>query len=319
MSKSSYRELRQHFSSDQTCDPRLRRILGLPELGLTETAAALIKSRDRKSKSSTSILSPTSPAHYASPPHNDDNIGPRLDPRKSATLPTATTADTTGKQRFDIRTLLQNSDWYKNLTSKFKIMVNQQLALVSTELRKFHHDPSPNKIFDIQFIVSNQNLQQILTNLGVYIDGNGDVISVESGSEASTYPVNQHMQPPPFMNYRDGPRQQMVMNNGVGNMQPQGPPMPIKNMNMMGGPANDFGQRNMYNARGNGILPPPGRGIGYFRNNNIGQGGEFNNPPFPPYPFNQSGNGNNNFFNGQQMPNNCNVRNKQFNRNRNRN
>lgn len=232
--RASYMELRQHFKSDHATDPRLRRILGLPELSQTKTSAALSR-KVRKTSHSSSIASPSeseeaSPKYYTPPsssstteeklkstaqhsrldprdrdPRSGESRGdPRSDPRRqdprSAANPTSsssssassnssttttTVSNATGgqKQNIEIRNLLQKSEWYKNLNSKFKIMVNQQLALVSTELKKFHQDPSPNKIFDISFIVSNQTLQQILTNLGIFIDDNGEVAHIENDNE----------------------------------------------------------------------------------------------------------------------------------------
>ncbi|XP_061392526.1 protein suppressor of sable [Musca vetustissima] len=238
----SYNDLKQHFKSDQTTDPRLRRILGLPELSPSKTSTAL--SRKVRKASNTSIASPSetedaSPRYYTPPSSStaEEKISktssttssrsdprtadPRGDPRTSdprqtaaeqsrssdprssdprsrtdprsaaaaassmATGETSNAANPAGgqKQNIEIRNLLQKSEWYKNLNSKFKIMVNQQLALVSTELKKFHQDPSPNKIFDISFIVNNQTLQQILTNLGIYIDDNGEVAHIEGDGD----------------------------------------------------------------------------------------------------------------------------------------
>uniref|UniRef100_A0A1B0B783 C3H1-type domain-containing protein n=1 Tax=Glossina palpalis gambiensis TaxID=67801 RepID=A0A1B0B783_9MUSC len=210
--RASYMELRNQFKSDHTPDPRLRRILGLPELSQTKTTAALSR-KVRKSSHSSSIASPesesSSPKYYTPPPTSTQTTSyqderskttqqtsrgdPRRDPRRnphnndSNTTPNLPHSSGGQKQNVEIRNLLQKSEWYKNLNSKFKIMVNQQLALVSTELKKFHQDPSPNKIFDISFIVNNSTLQQILTNLGIYIDDNGEVAYVDNdGDEAST-------------------------------------------------------------------------------------------------------------------------------------
>uniref|UniRef100_A0A1A9WLD0 C3H1-type domain-containing protein n=1 Tax=Glossina brevipalpis TaxID=37001 RepID=A0A1A9WLD0_9MUSC len=210
--RASYMELRNQFKSDHTPDPRLRRILGLPELSQTKTTAALSR-KVRKSSHSSSIASPesegSSPKYYTPPPTTTQTTSyqeersksmqqtsrgdPRRDPRRNAhsndVNATSNVSHSAGgqKQNVEIRNLLQKSEWYKNLNSKFKIMVNQQLALVSTELKKFHQDPSPNKIFDISFIVNNSTLQQILTNLGIYIDDNGEVAYVDNdGDETST-------------------------------------------------------------------------------------------------------------------------------------
>ena len=58
-------------------------------------------------------------------------------------------------------------------------MVNQQLAIVSTELKKFHADPSDNKIFDLNFINQNPLLQEVLTNLGIFISDDGEFVQLD--------------------------------------------------------------------------------------------------------------------------------------------
>lgn len=77
---------------------------------------------------------------------------------------------------------VHSSEWYKELSSKHKIMVNQQMAIVAAELRKFHSDPSPDKVFDLTFVRQNQMLQQVLTQLGTYIDENGHFVQVEDNT-----------------------------------------------------------------------------------------------------------------------------------------
>lgn len=209
--------------------------------------------------------------------------GPRLDPRcrnkpvlssnlpqSSATVPASTTI--TNSSVPDIKTYLPTSEWYQNLSSKHKIMVNQQLALVSTELKKFHKDTTPNKIFDMSFILNNQTLQQMLTNLLIYIDDDGKIHRIDQDSDESDNivanlqhppPINMN-QPPPFsgfqMDHRNGPppQQQMAysimppqisMRPGLLGMAPQGfnpfnqPPPPI--------PQNNFQQQRPMNTNNN--------------------------------------------------------------------
>lgn len=286
--------MRQSFTSTQTYDPRLRRILGLPELSKTNTAAALSRAGRGLSSNINAISSPetegASPSYYIPPAsatasnfatiHSEvgkedrekSNKAPtsaaavRLDPRRVAAATATSTSSsssitsstkssasscTAQRQNIEIRNLLQKSDWYKNLNSKFKIMVNQQLALVSTELKKFHLDASQDKIFDIQFIVGNPYLQQILTNLGIYIDDNGEVAYVENDNEQqisrtlNTLPnlnqmppnIQQQQQmdflrgPPPNMSpigalqniYAGAPTQHMGMSTFSGGVGPSNP------------------------------------------------------------------------------------------------
>lgn len=75
--------------------------------------------------------------------------------------------------------VLQKSAWYQDLNSSTKIAVNQQLALLSAELKKFNTDPSLDKVFDLTYVTANPTLQHILTSLGVYMDENGYFCQVE--------------------------------------------------------------------------------------------------------------------------------------------
>ncbi|XP_046867635.1 protein suppressor of sable isoform X2 [Drosophila willistoni] len=111
------------------------------------------------------------------------------------------------KQILEIRNLMQSSNWYKNLGSNNKIMVNQQLALVFTELKKFHQQEGNNKIFDLNFIVNNSTLQQIFAKLYIYIDDMGQVVQLPedlptqgvSSAAASSLILPNLSQPPPNM------------------------------------------------------------------------------------------------------------------------
>lgn len=186
--------------TEKTLDPRLRRIFCLKEpIG------------DQFGTDSDMLRSPP---HTAPPlllgsiqkstpdPIDKTNVGisiggPRLDPRRrkenadgsgassllSKPVGQSQTSGSGLGQNVDIRMLLQKSVWYKNLNSKFKIMVNQQLALVSTELKKFHQDPNPDKVFDMNFLATNQYLQQVLTNLGIFIDSNGQILQLDAENE----------------------------------------------------------------------------------------------------------------------------------------
>lgn len=58
-------------------------------------------------------------------------------------------------------------------------MVNQQLAIVSTELKKFHANTSENKIFDLKFINQNPLLQEVLTNLDIFINEDGEFVQLD--------------------------------------------------------------------------------------------------------------------------------------------
>ncbi|EDX00806.1 protein suppressor of sable [Drosophila yakuba] len=231
--ETSYAQIRAsalHKEQRDLRDPRMRRILGLPEmpdnsgaLGSTPIMGASSLSGDNSARCTTSIASPDSETTVrdstpSSPPPSLVNLpsmsvpppsmrvpppnlqvekpvvrtDPRRDPRRAAlqaqtqaastgnsTPAAATNASGGSKQISEIRSLLQVSNWYKNLGSNNKIMVNQQLALVFTELKKFHQLPNDApKIFDVSFIVNNTTLQQIFAKLFIFVDDNGQVVQI---------------------------------------------------------------------------------------------------------------------------------------------
>ncbi|XP_070144603.1 protein suppressor of sable isoform X2 [Drosophila kikkawai] len=98
----------------------------------------------------------------------------------------ATNVSGGSKQISEIRNIMQSSPWYKDLGSNNKIMVNQQLALVFTELKKYHQLPEDApKIFDVSFIVNNATLQQIFAKLFIFVDDNGQVVQLPEESSNS--------------------------------------------------------------------------------------------------------------------------------------
>jgi len=242
--EASYAQIRasaMHKEQRDLRDPRMRRILGLPEMpdnsatmGSMGLAGAGSLSSDSFGRSGASIASPESETNVrdttpSSPPPTFANLpsmsvpppsmsvpppnlqiekppvrtDPRRDPRRahlqaqtqaaaSTANPTPTTTNATGgsKQISEIRSLMQSSNWYKNLGSNNKIMVNQQLALVFTELKKFHQLPEgAQKIFDVSFIVNNPTLQQIFAKLFIFVDDNGQVVQMPEENNAGGVPV----------------------------------------------------------------------------------------------------------------------------------
>lgn len=73
------------------------------------------------------------------------------------------------------RTILLSSGWYADLSSSHKIMVNQQLAILKTEMQAFHMKRNINQpyLFDLSLIKQNPLLQQTLVCLNLYVDENG--------------------------------------------------------------------------------------------------------------------------------------------------
>lgn len=193
--KPDYSELRKSIPThENTLDPRLRRILRIKE-DYTEPEPSFPLSAK---------ASPFSPPHEPEPPMAkldpiSDPRRQRADPRRpnahlsnsnamsNAAAPVLNKPSSSQPQRshLDIQNILQKSNWYKDLSSKQKIMVNQQLAIVSTELKKFHADQSDNKIFDLKFINQNNLLQEVLTNLGIYINEDGEFIQFDQPNLSS--------------------------------------------------------------------------------------------------------------------------------------
>lgn len=178
---------------------------------------------------------------------------------------------------------IHSSEWYKDLSSKLKIMVNQQMAIVAAELRKFHNDTSANKVFDLTFVRQNQLLQQVLTQLGTYIDENGHFVKVDVPPIASD--SSQHRQmfedfgaPPPqhqmdFVRPPPSMQQQQHRPNNLHSEAPGGVPFGMRPgllglappVRSTGGGGNDF----------NGQYENSTNGGGGFDNNN---GGGYTNP-----------------------------------------
>lgn len=197
--KPDYSELRKSIPThENTLDPRLRRILRIKDDHPSELESNFALSTK---------ASPFSPPHEPESTINmvSDPRRQRIDPRRpnahltnsgsaqsnsSATSAASTTSapapsvlnKAPRSVHLDIQNILQKSNWYKDLSSKQKIVVNQQMAIVSTELKKFHADPSENKIFDLNFINQNTLLQEVLTNLGIFISDDGEFVQLDQQS-----------------------------------------------------------------------------------------------------------------------------------------
>lgn len=174
--KPNYKDIRRNTPRpERTKDPRLRRIFGMYNEDDSENSS-------RSDPLLPGLRSPR-PAGMPVP----GPMVPRLDPRtkrhqeskppthsmnSSSSANTANASNPNNPSQLDVQTILQRSNWYTDLSSKHKIMVNQQLAILSTEMKKYHNsDKSTDKLADfMQLLASNQMLQFILTNLNVYVD-----------------------------------------------------------------------------------------------------------------------------------------------------
>ncbi|CAO1442355.1 unnamed protein product [Diamesa hyperborea] len=73
------------------------------------------------------------------------------------------------------------------------MVVNQLLAELSLELKRFHADPTSNKIFDSSFITQQPRLQQVLVGLNIYVNSTGEF---EEITEKTFLLPNMHQMPP---------------------------------------------------------------------------------------------------------------------------
>uniref|UniRef100_A0A182SI18 Uncharacterized protein n=1 Tax=Anopheles maculatus TaxID=74869 RepID=A0A182SI18_9DIPT len=315
-----------------TKDPRLRRLFGLQS-----------DDDDDRDDTSDGIKSPdpnppSSPLHIGSPSRNHPlhppvvskppamiSSGPRVDPRKrhaeKLLQETAAALQTTGGggpfknnssiPQIDVQAILQKSAWYKDLGSQHKIMVNQQLAILSTEMKKYHNsDRSPEQLSDFMKFLSTSNmLQQILTYLNVYVDDSVTFCEVQAvpSLPPPALPLSTNIPPPTI----GGPLPSMqlpiplhvpppigVLPGSMNVPPPHQPPM------FMGGPNGPFGQQEPPAG------PPPPTGMmrpgllgvspnmpfeqflamgNVNKNDTGGSGGPGNNGPMPPW---VQGNGN---------------------------
>uniref|UniRef100_A0A182N283 C3H1-type domain-containing protein n=1 Tax=Anopheles dirus TaxID=7168 RepID=A0A182N283_9DIPT len=172
-----------------TKDPRLRRLFGLlsdDEID-ADDASDGIKSPDPNPVASPLYGNPPTvhppPAVTSKPAIS---TGPRIDPRKRHAEKQQLEAVAQQQQvavssnprpsnvtpQIDVQAILQKSPWYKDLGSKHKIMVNQQLAILSTEMKKYHNSERTTEQLSefMKFLGTNSLLQHILTCLNVFVD-----------------------------------------------------------------------------------------------------------------------------------------------------
>lgn len=224
--KADYTEIRRslpdrHSAAHATLlDPRLRRLIdpndellpsasstapsinqifsisSPPQHDPTETTDAFVVSTQKATLVDTSSR-PSRPSAPRSDPRRkqQQDTKPAAQPQPTiqhipSTQSTTNLASSSAHQ-LDTQAI-HSSDWYKDLSSKHKIMVNQQMAIVAAELRKFHNDTAPNKIFDLTFVRQNQLLQQVLTQLGTYIDENGHFVKLDEPVAMNDHANHQH-------------------------------------------------------------------------------------------------------------------------------
>ncbi|XP_026499636.1 protein suppressor of sable isoform X1 [Vanessa tameamea] len=175
------------------------------------------------------------------------NTAPRVDPRRK---PKDSIENITEQKSnsLELQTILQNSNWYKELSSTQKIFVNQHLAPVTQMIKQFQQEKLPGKKFDLTSIQSNTVLCNVFTNLGISLGENGEFAYLPKPKEALLKtPINFNQNSNPFS-----------MNNNM----PGGPGAMEGNMNMMNIPPMGMGgiggMNNMNHMHGfNQSLPDP--------------------------------------------------------------
>ncbi|XP_026478948.1 protein suppressor of sable-like isoform X2 [Ctenocephalides felis] len=236
---------------------------------------------------------------------------PRVDPRKRKVEIVEVPNLSPKASVLDIQVVLQTSDWYKELSTNQKIMVNQQLAAVSGLLKQFNQDKNPNKIFDLAPIKSNPILCSILHNLGIYLTENGQFAYIKDSVELNRNPPMIESIPP-------------HINMGPVSMGPCMNQLPMMPGNMMNPPGFDNRFQPGDPRVGNGLLgPAPNMPLDGYNIN-----GQYNhdnyNQNFMNYGFNNDlpcdeenyYNMNHNNMNPNNMnPNNMNLNNMRGNRN----
>ncbi|XP_038209724.1 protein suppressor of sable-like isoform X1 [Zerene cesonia] len=153
--------------------------------------------------------------------------GPRVDPRRKPKEHTDSTIIEQKQNSLEIQAILQNSNWYKELSTTQKIFVNQHLAPVTQMIKQYHQDKTPGKKFDHSSIQNNSVLCSIFTNLGVSLSESGDFSYLPKPKEALLKtPINFNQNSNPFGNNMTGP---------PGGMEPNMNMMNVASMNMGGG------------------------------------------------------------------------------------
>ncbi|XP_047029848.1 protein suppressor of sable isoform X2 [Helicoverpa zea] len=272
--RPDYTDIRNSTAKSQALvDPRLRKVF---RLSVDES-----NSDSEKSNKNSTATTPT---------------GPRVDPRRKPKDAGEAVAQDQKSSSLDLQTILQNSNWYKEMSSTQKIFVNQHLAPVTQMIKQYQQEKVPGKKFDLASIQSNSVLCKIFTNLGVSLGENGEYSYLPKPKEALLKtPVNFNQTPFGMNSNMGGPPGSMDGGNmNMMNIPPMGMPG-MNNMNL--GNMHGFNQ-SMPDPRGG---PTPGLlgiapNIPHNFNNKFGGPNNFGNMP-----YNGPGPGNDfNFMDGDQ-------------------
>lgn len=254
--RPDYTDIRNSTAKSQALvDPRLRKVFRLSV-------------EESNSDSEKSVKTPSTPS------------GPRVDPRRKPKDTVETGSQDQKSNSLDLQTILQNSNWYKDLSSTQKIFVNQHLAPVTQLIKQYQQEKIPGKKFDLASIQGNSVLCSIFTNLGISLGENGEYSYLPKPKEALLKtPVNfNQTQFGMNSNISGAPNNMDGGNMNMMNMSPMGMGG-MNNMNL--GNMHGFNQ-SMSDPRSG---PTPGLlgiapNIPHNFNNKFGGPNNFGNMPF---------------------------------------
>lgn len=290
--KPNFTDIRRRMSRENTLDPRLKRIFGL----------------EHCNDSSGSPSQHPSDEHSANPPMNSDprTAAVAVDPRRRKEVATIQSpGGPPPSAGLDIQIVLQKSAWYTDLSSKNKIFVNQQLAVLTNELKHYHEDVSAGgpRGFDVGNVYEQSPmLMNVLQQLGIVVDGQG---AIQPAAGAPSMNDTNMMMPELAVMIQQQQQQQhqqqqhmmfnMNMNPGMMHSMQQAPGIApgllgmAPNLGFPGGGGEMVGNYMMNNMGGGGGVPmgqPPPQGPGFFPqqpppigrgNNGNNRGGNFRN------------------------------------------
>lgn len=329
MPKPDYSELRRsknYASIESISDPRLRRLMGVKsnkqktkeqELPPPIASPDLIPSSPKQNvfNSPSSTANRASPTVQTSSPRQDPRVDPR---RRREEISNQQNSSRSNKDPNQLDTqqllvLLQKSPWYQELSSNNKILVNQHLATLSGDLKRFHlENQNGDRVFDVSVVTSNPFLSIILTNLGVFLNENGFFTMVEDGKE------QHHNVAPPVIQ----PPTPNISN--LTNMLTQPPPNLIPNLpagldlNILNN-LRPLLNQTPFNIRPNILSMPPPLVTNPLLNETLLRNSLFQNPNFPPQPLMSNMRPNDNFRNNDNRQNNQDNRRNNWNNNNNNN
>lgn len=273
----NFKDIRRRVSSENSQDPRLKRIFGL------EVVEDSSKPQQYGSGEPEKSVAPNTDPRTASVAATD----PRMDPRRKKEATIQSPGGLAGPPLatgLDIQIVLQKSSWYTDLGSKNKIFVNQQLAALTSELKQYHEEVSASgpRPFEIAKVYEQSPmLVNVLQQLGIVVDDHGVIQPMGPLSGPGMPPMNMNMNDPNVMMpelaamIQQQQQQQRMFNMNPALMhQMQGPGiragllgMPPPNVGFAGPPPfDDFG------GGPGGVGPPPGGDMSNFMNYNDNMG-----------------------------------------------